>query len=138
MQYAKLLLWMLWIHKPISIFFIFRGDKLRRPLYFHFKIKFVIDFTETKEGLIQGPTVNWKRNAVNNFTRGAPQLRISHNATNNPQRARQNKWEKLKDWLKDIFYCRGCWVSIELMLQKVSGNLNFMNDSQKHNSLNHP
>jgi len=55
-----------------QVFLIFRGDKLRRPFYFHFKTNFVIDFTETKEGLMQGPTVNWKRKNATNFTRRAP------------------------------------------------------------------
>lgn len=71
-----------------------------------------------------------KKKPVNNFTR-ASKFRISHNGTNNAQKAIENKWEKWKDLLKDIFYFSECWVSIEVMLQKVSGNLNLMKDSWK-------
>lgn len=133
MQYGKLLLWMLWI----QIFFIFRGDKLRTPFYFHFKINFVTDFAETKEGLIQRPTIKWKRNTVNNFTR-ASKFCSNHNGTNTTQKAIRNKWQKWKNLLKHIFYCSRCWVSIELMLQKVSGNLNFVKDSWKKSLFRSP
>lgn len=37
----------------------------------------------------------------------------------------------MEELLKDIFYFSRCWVSIEVMLQKVSGNLNLMKDSWK-------
>lgn len=75
-----------------SIFFIFRGDKLRRPFYFHFKINFVTDFAET-EGLIQRTTIKWKQNAVNNFTRASKFL-IGHSGTNNTQKSNRKIHEK--------------------------------------------
>lgn len=77
-----------------SIFFIFRGDKLRRPFYFHFKINFVTDFAET-EGLIQRTTIKWKQNAVNNFTRASKFL-IGHSGTNNTQKTNRKIHEKME------------------------------------------
>lgn len=105
MQYPKLWWWMLWIHKSNPVFFIFRDNKLRN-FYFHFKINFVIDFTESKEGLIQEPTGNSQRNTMNNFARRGPQLPISHNVTNNMEKATENKLEKWKDLLKDFFFLK--------------------------------
>lgn len=44
----------------------------------------------------------------------------------------------MKDLLKDSFYCGTCLVPIELMSQKVSGNLNFMKDSRKKSFFKSP